>query len=176
MNVPRIDVVETTAARLTWPWSRASRGEARKWCLERDTERGYSINVKQVTLAFAVEFFIIGLILVGQYLVAEEAAKELGVELLWDGPTDLDPAKQNEVVEAWITRGVEAICVSVENEVAISTVLRKARDRRNVFCSWTPASLTAPGSRSKPCWRSTNSTRHSRKRTPQVCRRPSLKT
>ena len=34
---------------------------------------------------------------------AEEAAKELGVELLWDGPTDLDPAKQNEVVEAWIT-------------------------------------------------------------------------
>ena len=30
---------------------------------------------------------------------AEEAAKELGAELLWDGPTDLDPAKQNEVVE-----------------------------------------------------------------------------
>jgi len=24
---------------------------------------------------------------------AEEAAKELGAELLWDGPTDLDPAK-----------------------------------------------------------------------------------
>ena len=38
---------------------------------------------------------------------AEEAANELGVELLWDGPTDLDPAKQNEVVEAWITRGVD---------------------------------------------------------------------
>src|SRR5438067_557187 len=37
---------------------------------------------------------------------ADEAAKELGVELLWDGQTDLDPAKQNEVVEAWITRGV----------------------------------------------------------------------
>ncbi len=54
---------------------------------------------------------------------AEEAAKELGVELLWDGPTDLDPAKQNEVVEAWITRGVDAIAVSVENKVGISTVL-----------------------------------------------------
>src|SRR5262249_32777407 len=43
---------------------------------ERDQDRGYSINVKQVVLAFAVEFFIIGLILVGQYLIAEEAAKE----------------------------------------------------------------------------------------------------
>ena len=53
----------------------------------------------------------------------------MGVELLWDGPTDLDPAKQNEVVEAWITRGVDAIAVSVENKEGISTVLRKARER-----------------------------------------------
>ena len=28
---------------------------------------------------------------------AEEAATELGVKLIWDGPTDPDPAKQNEV-------------------------------------------------------------------------------
>jgi rhamnose transport system substrate-binding protein len=60
---------------------------------------------------------------------ADEAAKELGLELLWDGPTDLDPAKQNEVVEAWITRGVDAIAVSVENKVGISTVLRKAKEK-----------------------------------------------
>ena len=67
---------------------------------------------------------------------AEEAAKEAGVELLWDGPTDLDPAKQNEVVEAWITRGVDVIAVSVENEVAISTVLRKARSRGIKVVTW----------------------------------------
>src|SRR2546421_145503 len=30
---------------------------------------------------------------------ADEAAKELGVELLWDGPTDLDPANQNEWIK-----------------------------------------------------------------------------
>jgi rhamnose transport system permease protein len=58
---------------------------------------------------------------------AEEAARELGVDLVWDGPTDLDPAKQNEVVEAWITRRVDVIAVSVENVAGISTVLRKAR-------------------------------------------------
>ncbi len=67
---------------------------------------------------------------------AEEAAKELGVELLWDGPTDLDPAKQNEVVEAWITRGVDTIAVSVENRVGISTVLRKARERGINVITW----------------------------------------
>ena len=67
---------------------------------------------------------------------ADEAAKELGVELLWDGPTDLDPAKQNEVIEAWITRGVDAIAVSVENKAGISTVLRKARERGIKVITW----------------------------------------
>jgi rhamnose transport system permease protein len=67
---------------------------------------------------------------------ADSAAKVLGVDLLWDGPTDLDPAKQNELVEAWITRGVDAIAVSVENKAAISTVLRKARDRGIKVVTW----------------------------------------
>ena len=67
---------------------------------------------------------------------AEEAARELGVELIWDGPTDLDPAKQNEVVEGWITRGVDAIAVSVENRAGISTVLRKARARGIKVLAW----------------------------------------
>ena len=67
---------------------------------------------------------------------AEEAAKELGVDLLWDGPTDLDPAKQNEIVEAWITKGVDVIAVSVENQAAISTVLRKAREKGIKVVTW----------------------------------------
>jgi hypothetical protein len=41
--------------------------------LERDRARGYSINVKQVVLAFAVEFWIIGLIIVGTYLLIAES-------------------------------------------------------------------------------------------------------
>ncbi len=67
---------------------------------------------------------------------AEEAAKEAGVDLIWDGPTGLDPAKQNEVVEGWITRGVDAIAVSVENSAGISTVLRKARARGIKVVTW----------------------------------------
>jgi rhamnose transport system permease protein len=67
---------------------------------------------------------------------ADEAAAQANVELIWDGPTELDPAKQNEVVEAWITRGVNAVAVSVENEAAISTVLRKARSRGIKVLTW----------------------------------------
>jgi rhamnose transport system substrate-binding protein len=67
---------------------------------------------------------------------AEEAARELGIELIWDGPTDPDPAKQNEVIEAWITRGVDVIAVAVENRVGISSVLRKARERGIKVITW----------------------------------------
>ena len=67
---------------------------------------------------------------------AEEAAKELGVELIWDGPTSLDAARQNELVENWITRKVDAIAVAVENRGGISSVLRKARERGIKVLTW----------------------------------------
>jgi rhamnose transport system permease protein len=67
---------------------------------------------------------------------AEEAAQELGVELIWDGPTGLDAARQNEVIENWITRRVDAIAVAVENRAGISTVLRKARERGIKVLTW----------------------------------------
>jgi rhamnose transport system permease protein len=67
---------------------------------------------------------------------AEEAARELGIELIWDGPTGLDAARQNEVVENWITRKVDVIAVAVENRAGISTVLRKARERGIKVLTW----------------------------------------
>ena len=67
---------------------------------------------------------------------AEEAAKALNVDLIWDGPTGLDAAKQNELVQGWITRQVDAISVSVENAPGISTVLRQARAKGIKVVSW----------------------------------------
>jgi rhamnose transport system substrate-binding protein/rhamnose transport system permease protein len=67
---------------------------------------------------------------------AQEAARELGVELIWDGPTGLDAARQNEMVENWITRGVDVLAVAVENRGGISTVLRKARERGIKVLTW----------------------------------------
>jgi rhamnose transport system permease protein len=67
---------------------------------------------------------------------ADEAANELGVKLIWDGPTEPEAAKQNQVVDDWITRGVDVIAVSVENKAGISTVLRKARQKGIKVITW----------------------------------------
>jgi rhamnose transport system substrate-binding protein len=60
---------------------------------------------------------------------AERAAKDLGVELIFDGPVNPDPAKQNEIVENWITLGVDVIAAACENRDGISTALRKAQEK-----------------------------------------------
>jgi rhamnose transport system substrate-binding protein len=60
---------------------------------------------------------------------ADQAAAELKADLLFDGPTDPDPAKQNEIIENWITLGVDVIAVACENKEGISTALRKAKQK-----------------------------------------------
>ncbi len=67
---------------------------------------------------------------------AEEAAKELGAKLLWDGPTSPDPAEQNRIVDTWITRGVDVIAVAVENREGMASVLKKARDKGIKVVTW----------------------------------------
>ncbi|MGQ0637672.1 MAG: substrate-binding domain-containing protein [Planctomycetaceae bacterium] len=67
---------------------------------------------------------------------ADDAAAELGIDLIWDGPTETDPAKQNEVIETWITRQVDVIAAAVENREGLSSVLRKARQRGIKVLTW----------------------------------------
>jgi rhamnose transport system permease protein len=67
---------------------------------------------------------------------ADEAAKELGVELLWDGPTSGEVAEQNKFIETWITRGVDVIAVSVNNRDAVAPALRKARGKGIKVVTW----------------------------------------
>jgi ABC-type sugar transport system substrate-binding protein len=51
-------------------------------------------------------------------------------------PTTPDPAKQNEIVENWITLGVDVIAAACENRDGISSALRK-RNRRESRSSLT---------------------------------------
>jgi rhamnose transport system substrate-binding protein len=60
---------------------------------------------------------------------AEDAARDLRVNVKYDGPTDPDPARQNEIIENWITIGVDVIAAACENKDGISTALRKARQK-----------------------------------------------
>lgn len=58
---------------------------------------------------------------------ADRAAKELGVELLFDGPVEGNAATQTELVEAWIARRVDVLAVAVEDKESLSVSLRKAQ-------------------------------------------------
>ncbi len=61
---------------------------------------------------------------------AQEAADELGITLLYDGPSQ-DQAtnqKQVDILEGWIAQGVSAIVVSPNDPTAIATTLKKAQD------------------------------------------------
>lgn len=58
---------------------------------------------------------------------ARAAAAELDIDLRVDGPINADPAKQNEIVENWITDGLDVIVAACENRDSISTALRKAQ-------------------------------------------------
>lgn len=53
--------------------ARESAAENQRLRRERDIERGYRINVKQVVLAFGIEFFIIGIGLTGWYFFSPKA-------------------------------------------------------------------------------------------------------
>jgi rhamnose transport system substrate-binding protein len=92
------------------------------------TNTSAGISGKQITIAFMPKskgnaYFV------ACRTGAEQAAKELNVKLLYDGPTETDPAKQNEIVETWITRGVDVIAAACENREGISTALRKAQSK-----------------------------------------------
>lgn len=60
---------------------------------------------------------------------ALEAGKELGVEVVYDGPVTADTTKQVAIVESWIARKFDAIVVAPNDPEAIAPVLKKARQR-----------------------------------------------
>ncbi|HOX39659.1 MAG TPA: substrate-binding domain-containing protein [Candidatus Brocadiia bacterium] len=67
---------------------------------------------------------------------AKEAAKELGVDLIYDGPADNRPDKQIEMINNFITRKVDVIAVAPNDPVSIAPVLNKARQRGIHVITW----------------------------------------
>ena len=67
---------------------------------------------------------------------AKEAADALGVEVDYDGPVEPDVTKQVQMIDTWITRKYDAICVAPNDPDAISDVLKKARQRGIKVITW----------------------------------------
>lgn len=80
---------------------------------------------------------------------AEEAARELGVELLYDGPLTADSGRQQEIVNSWIHRRLDAIAVAPNNPEAIAPVLEKARAQGLHVLTWDTDSV--PSARALFC-------------------------
>lgn len=67
---------------------------------------------------------------------AAEAGKELGVNVIVDGPTTADAAQQVTMLENYIAQGVDAICVAPNDPQAMTTVLKSAKDKGILVLDW----------------------------------------
>lgn len=66
----------------------------------------------------------------------KKAAKELGVNVIFNGPTVADAAEQVKMLEDYITQGVDAICVAPNDAAALDNVLKKAQDAGIKILDW----------------------------------------
>ncbi len=67
---------------------------------------------------------------------AQEAARELGFTLQWDGPLEADAERQVRIVERWVDERLPAIAVSVENPNRVTPALRDARSHGVKVLTW----------------------------------------
>jgi rhamnose transport system substrate-binding protein len=70
------------------------------------------------------------------YPGAEEAAKELGYEIIINSPDTPDAAKQIELIEAALAQGVSAVLVSADDVDALCPTLEGAMKDGKVVVSW----------------------------------------
>jgi ABC-type sugar transport system substrate-binding protein len=67
---------------------------------------------------------------------AAEAARELDVELLWEGPAENDPQRQEQILAGWISRRLPVVAVSVADRERLSGALSRARAQGVKVVTW----------------------------------------
>jgi len=67
---------------------------------------------------------------------ALEAAAELGVEVVYDGPIANDVTRQAEMIDTWIARRFDAIAVAPNDPHALAPTLRRAMERGIAVLTW----------------------------------------
>ena len=67
---------------------------------------------------------------------AQEAGKELGIDVIYDGPTDGAPEKAASMIEKWTLQGVDVIAVSPNDPEVLAPAMKKARDKGVHVITW----------------------------------------
>jgi ABC-type sugar transport system substrate-binding protein len=67
---------------------------------------------------------------------ASKAAEELGVTLIYDGPTEASGSEQNKFFDTWIRQGVHAICIAPNQPKTIQRFVQKARAQGIKVLTW----------------------------------------
>ena len=67
---------------------------------------------------------------------AQKAADELGVKLIYDGPTEPSGSEQNKFIDTWIRQGVDAICVAPNQPKTVKRFVEKAQQRGIKVICW----------------------------------------
>ncbi|GHV79990.1 autoinducer 2 ABC transporter substrate-binding protein [Spirochaetia bacterium] len=67
---------------------------------------------------------------------AVQAGKDLGINVIYTGPTTADASEQVRMLEDYISRGVDAICVAPNDAAALTPVLRRAKQAGIKVLDW----------------------------------------
>jgi len=67
---------------------------------------------------------------------ASKAADELGVTLIYDGPTEPSGSEQNKFIDTWIRQGVNAICIAPNQPLTIRRFVEKAQTQGIKVLTW----------------------------------------
>ena len=67
---------------------------------------------------------------------AQKAADELGVTLIFDGPTEPSGAEQNKFIDTWIRQKVSAICIAPNQPKTIQRFVEKAQAAGIKVLTW----------------------------------------
>jgi rhamnose transport system substrate-binding protein len=67
---------------------------------------------------------------------AEKTAKELGVTLIYDGPSEPSGSEQNKFFDTWVRQNVQAICVAPNQPKTIKRFVEKAQSAGIKVLTW----------------------------------------
>lgn len=70
------------------------------------------------------------------YTGLEAGAKQYGIDLVWDGPTEASATEQAKIAEDYLAQKVDAILICPNDAVALETTMQKIRDAGVIAMNW----------------------------------------